>query len=339
MREEKGKKTIRCAFIGYGGAFNMGKYHHDLMGKAEGFELVAICDVDPARVEAAKQDFPAIRGFANLGAMLRWGEFDLAVIITPHNIHARQAVQCLKAGKHVVVEKPMCITAKEATDMIEAGKQAGVMLSTFHNRRWDGDHLAMKDVIAKGLIGEVFHVEVGGVGYHHPGYWWRSDKRISGGALYDWGAHLVDWVLGLTAGKVKNVTGFSHKRVWHDVTNEDEVEAVILFKSGAVADVQISSIQRVGRPRWRILGEKGAILDEGGKGAFKVFTEVGGFPAEIQVKYYDGQHEKFYQNVSAHLLKGEPLAVTPESSRRVIAIIEAAGKSAQLGRSTPVPYE
>jgi predicted dehydrogenase len=339
VRAQETKKTIRSAFIGYGAAFNMGKYHHDLMNKAGTFELVAACDVDRARVQAAKQDFPGIRGFASPSSLLRWGEFDLAVIITPHNTHARLAVQFLNAGKHVVVEKPMCISAKEATDMIQAAKKADVMLSTFHNRRWDGDHLAMKDVIAKGLIGEPFRLEVGGGGYGHPGRWWRSDKRISGGCLYDWGAHLVDWVLQLTPGKVKSVTGFSQKRVWHDVTNEDEVQALILFESGAVADVQVSHIQRIGRPRWRILGEKGGILDPDGREAFRVVTDVQGIPAEMQVKYYPGQHEKFYQNISDHLLKGKPLAVTPESARRVIAVIEAAGKSAQLARAVPVPYE
>ena len=107
------------------------------------------------------------------------------------------------------------------------------MLSVFHNRRYDGDFLAIKEVIDKGLIGDVFRIEVYGGRYGHPGTWWRSDKNISGGAFYDWGAHLVDWVLNLIPEKVDSIMGFTQKIQWWDVTNEDEVESIIKFKNGA----------------------------------------------------------------------------------------------------------
>jgi formylglycine-generating enzyme required for sulfatase activity len=72
------------------------------------------------------------------------------------------------------------------------------------------------------MIGEPFHIEACMGGFAHPGYWWRSDKRISGGAFYDWGAHICDWVLGLVPSRIKEVSGhFLETRVWHDVTNEE----------------------------------------------------------------------------------------------------------------------
>jgi scyllo-inositol 2-dehydrogenase (NADP+) len=329
-------ETIRCGVIGYGGAFNMGKAHLAWM-KAAGLEPVAACDLDPKRVEAAKADYPGIRTFTDVQKLLDDSGVELLTIITPHNTHAPLALQCLAAGKHVITEKPFCLTVAEATAMIDAAKAKGVMLSTFHNRRWDGDHLAIKEVIAKGLIGEVFHVEANGGGWGHPGHWWRSSKQISGGAFYDWGAHFVDWVLGIVPGPMQNVTGFFQKRVWNDVTNEDHTQAVIRFKSGASADVQISHIARAPKPRWRILGTKGGILDEGG--SLTVFGDMAGLTGKAEVPYQKTDWQAYYNNVAAHLLKGEPLAVTPESARRVIAVIETAEKSAKSGVSEPVPYE
>jgi predicted dehydrogenase len=330
------RETVRCGVIGYGGAFNMGKAHLGWMAAAR-MEPVAVCELDPARLAVAKEDYPAIRTYGEVAEMLRDEALDLVTVITPHNTHAPLALQCLKAGKHVITEKPFCLTAAEATAMIDAAKANGVMLSTFHNRRWDGDHLAMKDVIARGLIGEVFHVEANGGGWGHPGHWWRSDKKISGGAFYDWGAHFVDWVLNLVPGPVQNVTGFFHKRVWDDVTNEDHTQAIIRFKSGAYADVQISHIARAPKPRWRILGTKGGLVDEGGK--LQLFGDIGGLTARAEIPYQKTDWQAYYNNIAGHLIKGEPLAVTPESARRVIAVIETAEKSAKSGVSEPVPYE
>lgn len=338
MVNEASGKVIKCTVVGYGPAFNMGKAHCEWIRTTEGLSLVAVCDIDPQRIAAAKQEFPWIKTYTDVGKMLEAADVDLVTIVTPHNTHAKLALRCLRAKKHVIVEKPMCITAKEATAMIEKAKEQGVTLTVFHNRRHDGDFLAIKEVVDKGLIGEVFHVEMFGGGYGHPGYWWRSDKKISGGAFYDWGAHLLDWLLNLVPGRVVGVNGFFHKLVWKDVTNEDQVEAMIRFESGAVANVQLSNIARAGKPRWRILGTKGAVLDTGG-GKFKVFTEIQGIPAEMEIKYKETKWAAYYQNIADHLLRGKELEVKPEEARRVIAIMEAAEKSSRSGRTEPVPYE
>ena len=332
-------KTIRCAAIGYGAAFNMGKAHSNWINSVNGMKAVAVCDVDPKRTAAAAEDFPGIETYNDLSDMLKKGEFDLAVVVTPHNTHAKLAIQCLEAGKHVVVEKPMCITAKEATDMIEAAKKSKVMLSVFHNRRHDGDYMTLKEIVAKGLVGDIFHVEMFGGGYGRPGKWWRSDKKISGGAFYDWGAHYLDWLLNLVPGKVVGVTGFFHKLVWKEVTNEDHVEAMIRFESGAVADVQFSSLAMAKKPRWQILGTKGSVVSQGREDSFKVTTALKGYPAQIDVPYKKSDWESYYQNIADHILRGKKLEVKPEEGRRVIAIMEAAEKSSKERKTVEVPHE
>lgn len=344
MVNRKGKEskrmveTIRGAVIGYGAAFNMGKHHASLMNSTEGLKCVAICDVDRTRTKAAKADFPDVAVYNNFQTMLKKENIDLVTVVLPHNLHAPVSVECLKAGKHVIVEKPMCITIAEATEMINTAKEKGVMLSVYHNRRWDSDFWTLLELVRSGVIGKVFHVEMWGGGYGHPGTWWRSDKKISGGAFYDWGAHYLDWLLHIIPSKMINVTGFFQpKRVWTDVTNEDHVQAVIRFADGAVADVQMSNIAKVGKPRWRVLGEKGAIVSEGD--AFRVYSVEKGFPAEQTVKFHGRPGPNYYQNIVAHLQKGEELIVKPEEARRVIAIMELAEKSSRSHQAEPVPYE
>lgn len=332
------KKEIKCGVIGYGGAFNMGKLHAQWMNASPGMRTVSVCDTDESRLSVAREELGEVFVCSSLADLLA-SDIDLVVIITPHNTHYSIAMEALKAGKHVVLEKPMCITVDEATDMIEAAKKSNVVLTVFHNRRLDGDYKAIKEVIDKGLLGEIFHIEAYMGGCGHPGKWWRACKEISGGLFYDWGAHIVDWTLNFYQGrKIESITGFFHKKVWMDVTNEDQVQALVRFDNGAVADIQMSQIARAGKPRWRILGTKGAIVDTGG-GSFKVFTEVEGYPAEMDINYKKSTWEDWYPNLAKHLLEGAPLQVKAEEARRVIQVLSFAEKSAKSGKSVPAEFD
>jgi predicted dehydrogenase len=332
--------NINCAVIGYGPSFNMGKYHCELIEKTRGLNLVAICDKDYKRTVAAKEDFPIIKTYNSLTNMLKNQEINLVVIVTPHNTHAKIAVQALKSGKNVVVEKPMCITTKEASNMIDEAKKRNLMLSVFQNRRFDGDFLALKEVVNKEIIGDVFLLERYSGGYSHPGYWWRSNKTISGGAFYDMGAHYIDQILKLIPKKMLSVTGFIHKLVWKDVTNEDQVEAIIRFESNIIAKIQLSDIASVGKPGWRILGTKGGIISEnkGSEKYFKVVGNVEGIHAEMKIKYKESDYSIYYRNISDHLLNGTELYVKPEESRRVIAVMETAEKSSKSEKTEYINY-
>ena len=140
--------------------------------------------------------------------------------------------------------------------------------------------------------------------------------------------------------KVESVFGLFHKRVWHDVTNEDHVQAVLKFSSGAHADLSFSRIASLPMHRWRIQGTEGGILDDGSvKDGFTLFRIVDGMKLQGELRHKKTQWDRYYQDLHAHLTEGAPLDVTPEQARRVIAIIEAAEKSSQSGQAEPVPYE
>ncbi|MCK4324676.1 MAG: Gfo/Idh/MocA family oxidoreductase [Armatimonadetes bacterium] len=339
MSARSKSKTVRVGLIGYGPEFGMGKHHAGYIAQTDLLETVAVADINPKALRKARQELgEETLTFDSARKMLAADAVDMCVIVTPHNTHARLAIQCLEAGKHVVVEKPMCLSYREAEKMIQAARANDCMLTVFHNRRWDGDYMAIKKAITDGLIGEVFHIEAYMGGWSKPRDWWRSDKQISGGAFYDWGAHCLDCVLGLIPeARMTHITGFFHQDVvWKQMSNEDQVQAIVRFDTGCVADVQMSSVAFAGRAHWRILGTKGTIEDWGG-GSFTVYTQVKGYRTEMDVKYQEGQWQEYYRNIAAHLTRGTELAVKPEEAARNIAIMEYAERSSKQGKTLNPP--
>jgi scyllo-inositol 2-dehydrogenase (NADP+) len=334
------KAPIRAATLGYGPAFNMGRHHATYINATDGMKAVAACDIDPARTKAAKQEFPDFKTYPNVQAMLKAPGIDLVCVLLPHNIHAVETIRCLEAGKHVITEKPWCLTVAEADAMIAAARANGVMVTCHHNRRWDGDFRTLLRLVRSGVIGEVFEISCGFSGYGNPGNWWRSDKAISGGNMYDWGAHFTDWVLQLIPEKIASIQGFYHRKVWVQATNEDHTQAIIRFANGAMADIAFSSISAVGRPRWRILGTKGAIIDDYtvDKGC-KVVTFEDGQLLERRVKWDHVLYDEYYWNIADHLLLGDELMIKPEEARRVIGVIEYAERSSKSGQGEVFPGE
>ncbi|HZG55053.1 Gfo/Idh/MocA family oxidoreductase [Paenibacillus sp.] len=330
---------LRGAVIGYGGAFNMGMQHAKQMTK-NGIAFAAACDLDPARAAQAKQDFPDIDVYTNPDELLARGDIDLVTVITPHNTHADLGKRILASGKHAILEKPMCITAEEGYEMTQLARAQGKMLSVYHNRRWDGWYLTLKDLMAKGIIGDIFQIEMAFGSYGRPLTWWRSDKAISGGALYDWGAHLVDYALGVVPGGIRSVRGVVHNLLWHEFTNEDHVDSRIYMENGATIDVTISSLTHAAKPHIRVQGTKGGIVDANiFDGKLTLYTDLNGVRVETEVQTMKDQGEKYYENVADHLYRGAPLIVTAESALRNIAVIETTERSAAAGQELPVPYE
>lgn len=326
---------VKTAIVGYG----MGATHAHLMRQVEGLQIAAVCDLSEQRLQRAREDIGDIKTYLHVEELAADEEVQLVSVVTPHDVHVSCALPCLNAGKHVVVEKPMAITVEQCDTMIEAARAAGVTLSVFHNRRWDGDFMAARDIIREGYIGDVFHLESHFGRYGRPGASWRSEKQVCGGLFYDWGAHIMDWALNFLEGKkVKSVSGQFQKRLWPEISNEDHVEAYVKFDDGAVAHVQVSNIAAAPKPRWYILGTKGALVDHWG-GELEVSTRVGSHTATFNVKYRESDWPAYYRGMVDHLVNDAPNPVSPESARRVIAVVEMAERSWQSGCEQPVPYE
>ena len=341
--EDWSDKTVKVAAIGYGGAFNMGKLHMESAQRA-GLTPVAVCDVDPKRAATAKTEIgDHILTSHRIEDLLCNSDAELVVIITPHNTHAPLAIQCLQSGRHVITEKPFTITVDEATAVIDTAREHKKVATVFHNRRWDGDFLAIQQIIASGAVGQVFHVECAFSKYEPPKVdWWRAYKEVSGSALHDWGAHFVDWMLQLLPHRIESVSGDFKKFKWPQASIEDFAAAYVRFEGGRSASVEAGNACAVGKSRWRILGSLGGIEQKGWdmKDGLRVVSYRDGFRSDSIVPIGASDWDGFYRNVADHLLLGEALAVTPESARKVIAVIDLAERSSkQGGLPMKLPFE
>jgi predicted dehydrogenase len=339
--------------VGYGAAHIFGRAHGRWIAATPGLEWVAVCDQDPERLKAAQAEFPALAVYESVTQMLAQADLDLVAVVTPHVTHAAITIECLNAGKHVVVDKAMCLSVAEANAMIAAAEANRVTLAVFHARRHDGNFRAIKDVVRAGEIGDVFHIELAAGGFGRPRDWWYSRKALSGGAFYYWGPHAVDWLLDLVDAKVRGVNGFYHKMVWMDLGQEEQTRAILRFDNGCIADVTWSHIAAVGKPLWRILGTRGGIIDSGAggnkgyqdelegpaAGSFQLVTLRDGKRDERQVPYKTSDWLTYYGQLADHLLRGAPVPVSGEAGRRTIAVFEAAERSSRTGQTAAVAHE
>ena len=173
---------VNAAVIGYGFAGRC--FHSYLIGLAKGMSVHAIATRAPERQQQAKEHYPEAKIYANIDQALADDAVDLVVLATPHDVHAELAIQAMDAGKHVVTDKIMCMNAQEAESMIVAGERNEVLLSIFHNRRWDWDYLTVKQIIEDGLLGDPYLYQVAIMRHGKPGGW-RGSKAQSGGILFD----------------------------------------------------------------------------------------------------------------------------------------------------------
>lgn len=341
MAKFKKASDIKVGVIGYGGAFNMGRSHLNEMAKA-GMTPTAVAEIDAARLQVAETDFPGIQTYTSVAAMLKKSDVNLLAIITPHNTHAKLALQCLTAGRHVVCEKPLSVTTASCDAMITAAKKNKVVLSTYHNRHWDGHILEATKRIGTGVLGDLVRVECRMGNYGKPGDWWRTSKSVSGGILYDWGVHLLEYALQVIDSDMVEVSGFAHsgfwKTKWGKDTNEDEATAVVRFKSGCMLTLRISTIESNGKPGIvEFTGTKGSYVMD-----FATFDQIthnaAGETVTTKGRNPSGEGWKLYQNIADHLTSGEKLVITPEWARRPIHILDLANKSAKAGHALKAKY-
>jgi predicted dehydrogenase len=355
-------RNIGVGIVGYGPLGGMG-YHHGLgVTATDGLELVAVVDPNVERRKAAETDFPGVRTYASVSELVSDDDVEVALVATPPAHHVALTLTLLRAGKHVACEKPLCLTVAEADQIIATAAASRRMLTVHQNRRWDPDFVALRRAVGAGLLGEIFNVETFVGGYAHPCRTWHSDTAVSGGAGYDWGSHHVDWVLQLISGAPRVVQAHGHKRVWHDVTNHDQIRVRMIWPDGREAEFLQSDIAAVRRPKFYVQGTAGTLVGsyrtitleaiEPGRGYVATQPHHAEAPAELVLARYESgygisetrlppavdQPFAFHRNLADHLHLGEPLAITPASVRRVIGVLEAAQRSSTRG-GAPVVIE
>jgi predicted dehydrogenase len=345
---------VRVGLLGYGA---IGHEHSRAARAVDGLELTAVCDTAPSRRQAAELAAPGIATTADADELLRRDDVDLVVVSTPPSTHAQWALAAIRAGKHVVVEKPFAIRTSEADRVLREAAAADLVAVVYQNRRFDPDHLAVKRAVRSGALGEVFHIETFVGGYGHPCNLWHSDEGVSGGAFYDWGSHVLDQILDLVPTDIEHVTAATHKRRWFDVTNADHSRVTIRFVDGSEAEFIHSDLAAALKPRWYVLGTEGAITSQWRRASIVSRTDIGTLaedvlapadsPALLDLHHGDGSVTRlaapeptpyaFHRELADRLRLGLPMTVTAEQSRRVLSVMEAASESAEDGGRPVVP--
>jgi scyllo-inositol 2-dehydrogenase (NADP+) len=318
--------------------------HSQLIGKTPGLHLHGVAGRSAEKVETASAEL-GCKGYVGYESALADPDVDAVVLATPNSTHADHAVAALRAGKHVLSEKVLCLNTAEFDRMAEAAETAERSLTVFQNRRTDGDFRTVQKLMADGELGDVRWIEMAWQGF---GIWggWRGEAAMGGGKIYDLGSHMVDQVLCLYDEPATSV----YCRMHHDMPERDvESEALIVigFASGRTAVVDVSSLAAISKPRFYVRGTKGTYqkfgLDpqenamkagdiETAAEAEDTYGTLKTKDSEQRVPTLAGRWLDVYANWR-DALRGEaaPMVKLPEA-RRVIEVLEAAHTSGREGK-------
>ncbi|MBD2846934.1 oxidoreductase [Paenibacillus sp. IB182496] len=337
--------TIEVGVIGYGLSGSV--FHAPLIAATDGLRLAAFVSSDPAKVH---RDYPGASVYDSVDALVAREELDVIVVSSPSRTHYDYAKQALKAGKHVIVEKPFTATAAEAEELIALAQQRGLVLTVYQNRRWDGDFLTVRRLVDEGLLGRITRYEAHYDRFRpepNPGIWKEQDEPGTG-ILYDLGSHIIDQALTLFG---------APETVWADLGMEregsrivDRYHVVLGYASGLRAILQSGSLVLRQGPRYQVHGDGGSFVKSGldpqeqqlkdglqpgapdwGRDRPQTYGELtrmtGGLTLHSKVETVVGSYERFYEGVVRAVTEGAPPPVAAADGLRTIQVIEAALRS------------
>ena len=328
--------------IGWG---NAGRFFHaPLIRSTPGLELSAVVTTRPDAAAA----LPGTRIVTDTAVLFADPTLDLIVVASPHRLHVEHARAALEAGKHVVVEKPVAATAAEARDLFALATARGRKLIVFQNRRYDGDYLTLRQLLASDVLGTIYGFE---------SHWqlyrprlrgvWRESPDEMGGMLYDLGPHLIDQTIQLF-GKPESVYAqLATNRPGNQV--DDLCRLHLHYAGGLDAILTTDFMAPLPRARFRVQGTKGAyekfgadpqeaalragqfpggadwgVEEESAWGRLYV-EDFGGVSYDGKIKTLPGDYRRFYETV-------RDSADTPTNADDILlqmAIIEASLVSAR----------
>jgi len=248
------------------GAGMVARYHAEAISSTAGARLVAVHRADPARVDetAAQFGVPCEQSYA---ALLARPDVDVVCVGTPSGLHAAQTIAAARAGKHVLVEKPMALTLADADAAIAACKEAGVQLAVALQRRSDPRFRAVRTAIETGALGNMILGTVSipyirPQSYYDSAAWRGTWEQDGGGALMNQGIHLLDLLLWYM-GDVAEVQAWT-TTLAHSIEVEDTAGATLRFANGALGSVAATTAAAPGFPhRIEIYGAQGGVQIEG----------------------------------------------------------------------------
>jgi predicted dehydrogenase len=324
--------------------------HADAIAALPSARLVAVTDVDASAAAA----FATGRGTAaerDLDTLLARGDVDVVCICVPSGQHAELGMRAVKAGKHLVVEKPVDVTLEAADRLIRAARDAGVAMTVMSQHRFDPGLIEARRLIDEGALGRLVLGEASTKWYRSQAYYdsaaWRGTWAMDGGSLLNQGIHYVD-LLRWCMGPVAEVTAVCTTQA-HQIEAEDTSLAIVRFTSGAVGTIVSSTAAFPGFPqRLEITGTKGTVIIEDGRLVSRAFG-AGTQPADSGTQPADSGtqpgaaadpaaldvsgHAAQLADLLAAIDEGRAPAVDGEAGRAALEIVCAVYESSRLGRT------
>jgi scyllo-inositol 2-dehydrogenase (NADP+) len=332
--------VVRTAVIGFGTAGRV--FHAPFVEASPRFSLDFVVTGNPERQQAVGDLYPQATVCESPEALFeRSEELDLVVIGSPPDTHVPLAREAIRRGIAVVVDKPFSVTADEGRQLIAEAERAGVPLTVFQNRRWDGDFLTLQSLLDSGSLGHVRRFE-------SRFEWWKPEeskawKRESlpgqgGGILFDLGTHLIDQALRLF-GPVRS--SYAELASHRTPGTDDDSFVSLLHESGVRSQLWMNGMAAQVGPRFHVLGSSSAYT-KWGLDSQEATLKAGVKPSEQgygvepesswgllgvdgsleRVPAERGQYDAFYAGLAAALLDGGPLPVDPADAVAVIELIE-----------------
>ena len=364
-------KKVRIGILGVG---NMGSGHYGniLNGACPEIEVTAVCDLNPARLEWAKAELankraarpdanlPDVALFADGEEMFKSGLVDAVIIAIPHYGHPDYAIKAMKAGLHVMCEKPAGVYTLQVREMIaEADKHPELKFGMMFNQRTNHIYRKVKEIIASGELGEIKRTSwiitdwYRPQAYYDSGAWRATWSGEGGGVLLNQCPHNLDlfqWICGMP----KVVDAKLHFGKWHDIEVEDDVTAYFEYENGATGTFITTTGDAPGTNRLEIVCDGGTIVTDGGSITFTkldefesvfsktttgAFNRPGGRRVEVETDGRNDQHVGVLNAFAAAILRNEPLVADGREGINGLTISNAMHLSAWTGKTVTLPFD
>lgn len=254
--------TVKIGVVGAGAIAEMA--HIANYTKLDNVELVGITDINRERAEQVAAKYGIRVVYTDEAEMFADKHIDGVSICTPNKLHASQAIAAMKAGKHVLVEKPMCVNLQEADDMIRTVEKTGKVLMVSFTHRFFSHNQYVKKQLEQGVIGKPlsFRIRFAHLGpytsWSAKSGWFFNKAMSGGGALLDMGIHALD-LLRYFGGEIKSIQG-RVATLKHDIDAEDYATALVKFESGAFGHMETGWYSHSGFSGYEIYGTEGTVI-------------------------------------------------------------------------------
>lgn len=342
---------IRIAIVGCG---RIAKRHADLLGTGQiaGAQLVAVCDIVAERAQGFAQTY-GVPAFTSLSQMLKECEADTVTVLTPSGSHAAVSIEASRAGRHVIVEKPMALTLADADAMIAAADAAGRRLFVVKQNRFNVPVVKAREALDAGRLGKLVLGTVRVRWCRDQRYYdndaWRGTWAQDGGVIANQASHHVD-MLGWFMGPVESVHARS-ARALVNIEAEDTAVATLRFRNGALGIVEATGATR---PKdlegsLSVLGAGGTI-EIGGFAVNKIrhwnFVEPRAEDDDVMERFsvnppnvYGFGHQAYYEHVVDCLSHGKPALVNGREGRASLELVAALYESMASGQEVTLPLK